>query len=495
MSTEKQQNNTSNFNQALWLFISQAGSYALVFVSAAIFSRYFDKSAYGTYKQVMYVYATLQTVFVVGLPGIFSYFIPRLSNAQGKTLVNKFTLILVFLGAVFSMVLYFGSTVIAQILKNPELETALKIFALVPLFTLPTLGVEGIYTALRKTKYIAFYQIISKTFNLLCVLAPVLLLGGSYKTALTGWTFAAFLIFLIALWMKRHPYVKIKSELIPNMYKMVFNYSTPLLGASIVGIFLHSANQFFISRYYGTVIFAEFSNGFIAIPFVSMIAGSVKGVLTPLFSKATFEGNIQEIFSTYKNAVLKVANILFPILFFCMFFAKDIMRFLWGSQYEVSAIYFQISIVKDICEVLPYIAILLAFGKSKIYFYLHITAALLIWVADFIIVTNQLHPVFIAAASSVLQVLIACAVYLYFNYALKLKLIQPIIKHLLIVTIHISTILIIITLLRSAYPHDLSGIVSLIVCGIVFYVLLIVSGNFIKINYLESLSIFLKARK
>ena len=201
----KQQDN-SNFNQALWLFISHAGTYSLILLSAAVLSRYFNKSEYGTYKQVMFVYTTLQTVFAAGLPSIYAYFLPRLNNGQSKTLVNRFTLILFLLGTIFSLVLYYGSTIFALVLKNPELETGLKIFALVPMFTLPTLGVEGIYTAIRKTKHLALYQIVSKLFNLLCVVVPVLFFRGTYKTALAGWTIAAFIIFLMALWMKNYPW-------------------------------------------------------------------------------------------------------------------------------------------------------------------------------------------------------------------------------------------------------------------------------------------------
>ena len=97
-------NQQSGFNQALWLGISQASSFVLAFISAAILSRYFDKTEYGTYKQIIYVYTTLQTVFTAGLPGVFSYFLPRYSEAEGKTLVNKITRVFFVLGLLFSVV-------------------------------------------------------------------------------------------------------------------------------------------------------------------------------------------------------------------------------------------------------------------------------------------------------------------------------------------------------------------------------------------------------
>lgn len=55
-------NKTNNTQQALWLALSSFSTLALGFVSAAILSRYFDKTEYGTYKQILYVYGTLQTM-------------------------------------------------------------------------------------------------------------------------------------------------------------------------------------------------------------------------------------------------------------------------------------------------------------------------------------------------------------------------------------------------------------------------------------------------
>ena len=482
--------NTSNFNQALWLFISQFGTLVLAFVSAAILSRYLDKSEYGTYKQIMYVYTTLHTVFVVGLPSIFSYFIPRLSNGQGKTLVKRFTFILGLLGASFSSVLYFGSTVIAQILNNPELASGLKIFALVPLFTLPTIGVDGIYTALRKTKQVAYYQVSGKLFHLICVVAPVLFFGGSYRAALIGWTIASFFIFIMALWMVNRPYVKIKAEHIPDMYKMVFSYSVPLMGAGIVGMLLFAANQFYVSRYYGNVVFAEFSNGYIPLPFLSIIITPVKNVLLPLFSKASFEGNMQEIHLTYKNAISKVINIVLPVLLFCLFFAKDIMILLYGSQYAVSKTYFRISLCKDVFDIFPYLVILLAFGKSNIYFYVYSIAAVLTWGVDAVVVYNHLHPACIAVVSSAIHIIIVGFMFVYLKRALKFKMFELVKKHFLTVVIHVLPLLCIVYLMRTSCLKDLGCLPSLSICGVVFYLLLAGTGKALKINYLESIAHF-----
>ena len=106
--------------------------------------------------------------------------------------------------------------------------------------------------------------------------------------------------------MKNSPYRGIKAETIPNVDKKIFNYSLPLTGAFIAGFFCNSADQFFVSRYYGTQVFADFINGCFSIPIVGMVAGSVKGVLLPLFSKADEENAIGNAISSYVNAVKNI---------------------------------------------------------------------------------------------------------------------------------------------------------------------------------------------
>ena len=480
----KTQTGTSNFNQAIWLTTSSFSSFALALVSAAILSRYFDKAEYGTYKQILYVYATLQTVFAAGLPSVFTYFIPRLSDGQGKKLVNGVNRLFILLGLAFSVFLYLSSDLIAGILKNPELSVGLKLFSPFPLFTIPSLGVEGIYTALRKTKYIAIYQTANRLLMLICIVVPVVVFKGTYRSAIIGWGIASFLTFIFAMVMKNRPYVKIKEELVPRMHKTIFNYSLPLVGASLVGMVLHSADQFFISRYYGQVVFADFSNGFIQIPFVGMIAGSVRSVLLPLFSKAESEGNLNEAFGTYNRAVFKSIKLIYPVVFFCLFFAGDIVVLLYGAQYEVSKSYLRASLIRGVADVFPYLSVLLALGKSNVYLFVHLVFAVLIWLVDFIIVSLLLPPVAIALSSSLIQVSIAVSIFLYIKIYHGITLVPIyLLKSMVIIGIHLSVIAGLLVIIREIFFPGSGPYLVLPLAGLLFYSTIIVTGKLIKVDY------------
>ena len=89
--------NSTNTSQAMWIAIGSLCSFLFAIVSSAILSRYLAKDAYGTYKQVMYVYTTLLSVFTLGLPLAYSYFLPRVSIAEGKSLVDKINAVCIVL--------------------------------------------------------------------------------------------------------------------------------------------------------------------------------------------------------------------------------------------------------------------------------------------------------------------------------------------------------------------------------------------------------------
>lgn len=94
--------------------------------------RYFDKQEYGTYKQILYIYTTMQSLFTMGLPSAFAYFIPRMNANEQKSLVNGLTRIFLLLGVVFSLSLFFLAKPISIWLNNPELAVGIKIFSPFP---------------------------------------------------------------------------------------------------------------------------------------------------------------------------------------------------------------------------------------------------------------------------------------------------------------------------------------------------------------------------
>lgn len=482
--------NKSNFNQALWLSISYVCSMAVGIVSSAILSRYFDKVEYGTYKQIMYVYHILLTVFQAGLPAVFTYFLPRYSAAEGKYIVKKINTLLFVLGLLCSVALFSSSSLIANVLNNSELAIGLKIFSVFPLFTLPTLGVEGIYTVNKNTRFVAFYNITTRLLMLICIIFPVIFIKNDYRYALIGWGVASFVAFIISIIAKNRVYKGIDENEMPNLYKEVFAYTLPIMGSALVMMFFTSATQFFISRYYGTEAFAEYSNGYMTLPFAPIFIAPVRMLLTPMFAKASSDGNYSGPLQTLYNSSKQIFVLIIPLIVFAFFYAKEIMQFLYGDAYVNSYIYFRIVLMFNFVEMFPFSVILSAIGKSKQSFWIDVLCTTLLWIINLLLVYLEVGNPYIITA--VFVILNACSkyfipgIYLYFRDDIRVinKDMMFVMSKILAHTI--LTICIISFLVHHLYSIN-NAFVVLCISMVIYYVVLILSSKIIGVNYLQAL--------
>ncbi len=330
----------------------------------------------------------------------------------------------------------------------------------------------------------------------LCIILPVMIWHTGYREAIIGWGVASFITFLVAMYMKANPYRGVQSESIPNMDKQVFSYSLPLTGAFIAGYYVNSADQFFISRYYGTEVFADFSNGCFSIPIVGMIAASVKGVLLPVFSKADAEGTIPQATQSYLNAVKNSATLVIPMLMFCMVFASDFVAALFGDKYHTSASFLQWYIVRDFLQVFPYFALLMAFGYSKFYMNMHIVGAFAICAFDFCIVSLSWSPLCIVAISSIFHVSCSVVSFIFLYKKKGVHFIAPDLRKFIVrMLVHCVAVLSLIFWITSNFSIGSNLFVHLgIACG-VYYIILATTGKLVRINYISSIQLFIQSRK
>lgn len=398
--------NTNKTKQAAWVSLGNLFSFMVGILSPMILSRYFDKADYGTYKQVMYVYNTLLTVFTLGLPKAYAYFIPKFEIKYSKDIIRKITRIFWILGLFFSLLLYWGSAPISRILGNYELEYALKCFSPVPLFLLPTMGLDNICASFQRTRTLAIYTIVTRIFTVGCTVLPVIIGRGTYVDAILGFDCASIFTCFLAILIKNRLTASTLQEISSLRIKEILSFSIPLLTASLWGMIISSSTQFFISRYYGNDVFADFSNGFMELPFVGMIIGAVATVLLPAFSRMDNESGInQDTLQLWKTSLIKSAKFIFPMTIYSIFFAKIIMVCMYGSQYADSSYYFIVKNVSSLFYVVPFAPIILSLGKTKEYSRVHMVISIAIVIFEYVSVKVFSIPIVTAIVGEVCNLL------------------------------------------------------------------------------------------
>lgn len=488
-------NSKSNTIQAFWVAFGSVISYTFILLSSMILSRYFTKGDYGTYKQVMYVYNSLLVVFTLGLPRAYSYFLPRVPLNEAKNTINKITYLFFILGLLFSMVLYFGSSIISNILKNPDLNYALKVFSIVPLFMLPTMGVDGILATFKKSKYIVVYKGLSALFQLISVSVPVIFFKGDYLSAIFGFTVSSFLIFIVALYLKNMPVKNEIKEKTTISYKDIFKFSIPLLTASLWAILMNAADQFFISNYFGKEVFAEFSNGWLDLPFVSMIVGATSTVLLPVFSKIVNENEnaYLQIKPIWKNTFEKTVMIIYPLLMYCMVFSENIMIVLYGENYATSGIFFRFKLLINLFNLIAFAPLMLSLGATKYYAKSIAYGAIFTVVLNFIFVSIFNTPIVIAIISVLSSFLVIYLQLLYVAKFLKSSVVELLSVKLMFSIISISLPILLISYYILVKVLELNNNLLILTISLFSYglVYLLISKK-INIDYISIVKTFIK---
>ncbi len=407
---------TNNTKQAAWIGIGSMMSFVFVMLSSMILSRYFNKEDYGTYKQVLYVYNTFVAVFTLGLPRAYSYFLPRVEIKEAKSIIHKISFLLLILGFLLSSLLFVFSDFIGEVMNNSDLPEALRLFAIVPMLMLPTMGLDGILATYKRAKTMAIYNVVTKCIMLCFVALPVLLFDLGYRDAIKGFVVATFISFVIAEIMIHVPFRHIIREKTSVSYRDIFSFSIPLLFASFWGIIQDSSDSFFVSRYFGKEIFAEFANGNTVIPFVGMVVGACATVLSPVFSKLGSESidPQKDIMPIWINVFEKSAMLIYPMVLYTIFFANNIMIFLYGQKYEISSTYFIIRSIVYFFNVIAIGPLLINVGYVRTYSMVQMVASIMVVLLDYISILTIHSPY----AISIVQLVCSATGTMYFLYVI-----------------------------------------------------------------------------
>ena len=320
---------------------------------------------------------------------------------------------------------------------------------------------------------------------------------GNYLHAIVGFDIASCATFLLAMYMKNAPVKAFPKEETQVSYKDIFGFAFPLFYASIWGTIIHASNQFFISRYYGNAVFADYSNGFMQNPLVGMIVSSMAVVLLPVFSgmnKGDNKTDINQVFSVWRSSIIKSAKCVFPILIFSIFFANLLMICIYGDNYATSSIYFQIRNTSALLQIIPFAPIVLAIGKTKEYANAHLITAVLIVTLQFISVKTIDSPVAVAVISEfcrvfniVLQMSIIAR---YFNVKLSFMFPTKRLGRVLIVSI-LSAIIPLFFL----YVIQLNKFVSITICFILYVICYYVLSWIFRVSYKEIVQSLIRSKK
>jgi len=334
-------------------------------IAGAILSRYLAKDTYGTYRQLWLVYSILYPLIALGIPTSVNYFIPQLQNEERKTFNTQTFTILTIGGAILSAVFFFGAPLIAEIFHNPALVPVARLFALIPILTLPTLYYQNLFICLDRPILVAGLSAGLAFGRLVAVGTPVIMGYGLNGVLIGLLVFSFAQLFIVAYLMFRPFGLRLGGWEFGLLAKQ-FRYAFPIGIASIVGTLTKQLDKLVISSFFVASQYAVYSNGAIEIPLIGIITGSVTAVLMPEFVRLNTDGKSDGLVALWHSAIRKVALIILPVMIFLLIYAPEFLTLLFSSKYAESATIFRVYLLALPNRVTTFGTILLSIGLSRL---------------------------------------------------------------------------------------------------------------------------------
>lgn len=352
----------------LIITLGKSAEKIVLLLSTVILARYLSQQDYGTYRQVLLIGGMLLILLNFGIPHSINFFVPQLSKNKQKSFLFQTFLIQFVLGLIALMFILFGADLVARVFDNPLLAKSLRYFSLYPLFMILSSSYSNIFIGINKVKLSGMLSPILGLIKLTAIVVSVILNFSLNMLILVIVIFSFLqLIIVLIIILKLFTGVKLKYCFQDVLDQLKF--ATPIGLSSILGVIIIKIDQLMVSTFFTVEEYAKYAVGTLEIPFINLLTVSAMAVITPYLVKQYKDNRIDLFIQMWRNSIIKISYIIFPITIFFLFYSKETITLLYTEQYVESAKIFQIYLLKLFVKITFFGHILVALGKSKQIFY------------------------------------------------------------------------------------------------------------------------------
>jgi O-antigen/teichoic acid export membrane protein len=352
---------------AMLMMLSKAISHGCFLLIAVVLARSLERTDFGTFNQVWLVNKSLLYIFALGLPVSVYYFLPRLTDAKVKSFILQTMVSLTILALPFSISMYVLADWLAIYFNNPALAYYLRLFAIYPLITLPTVSTDAILISLGRAKHAALFEIATKTAMVAAVGAAGIL---DHRLDLV---FKALVVYgiaqsLLGVWMVWQPVRRIKFRFSLADWKSQIAFSAPYGFATLAGALNYQVDKVLIALFYPPAVFALYAAGAFEIPLAGVTSVPVVSVIMGELTKKFKSGDIEGFLQLWHQSMLKLALPVFAVAAFLMVFAEPVVVGLFSSEYAEGVWPFRIFLLFVPMRITVLDQVLMSLGETKIIF-------------------------------------------------------------------------------------------------------------------------------
>lgn len=470
---------------AFWIAMAKYSGIVIQILITAILARLISPAAFGTIAVAMVILSFLNILADIGI-GVA---IVQFKNLTQHHLNSLFTLN-IYIGIFLAIVLFASSGLIASYYDDEVLTRVCQMMSIVVFFN----SLNVVPNALmRKDKRFRTIAIRTLFFQIL---------GGSIAIwgAFHGWGIYALLIspILTSIGVFCVNYYNYPLKYVVRMsgeaVKMVYSYSSFQFAFSFCNYFSRNLDKLIIGRYFSLTQLGYYDKSYhLMLMPLQNVTFVVEPVLHPILS--SLQDKKQELGEKNVKLATIISHISFPIGLICFFCAGEIIRIVYGSQWDMAVPVFRILSLSLPLQMIQSTsgAIYQAAGKTNHMFYNGILNTC-VTVSGFIIAASFIGTIESMAWAFVITLLINFVdSYLIMYYKTIKTSIWPFFKTLCPQLLNSAIVFILCYFLfRKGFDNI---ILSLIIKVSFIVIITLISATLLRQYSIKSLLGVLKARK
>ena len=323
---------------ALLLVTGRTVGFAGAFAIPVVLARTFDQSAFGTYKQLFLVYATLYGLAQLGAAESLYYFVPRKPAEAGRRVGNAIVT-LTLTGVTCAVALFVWRFAIADWLSNPALAAELPLLGWFLAFMLVGAAFEIVMVSRKAHTTGACTYAASDLTRTALFIVPALVVGSLRSVLAGAVVFAGLRAAAMLLYFWRAFGRGFRVDM--SLWRSQLAYALPFALAVGIEVVQLNYHQWVVAARFDAATFAVYAVGCLQIPLIDLVYTSTCNVMMVKMAEFVRDGD-GAMLTLWHDTTARLASIIFPLAALLILTAHGIIVTLFTAKYAASVPVFMV---------------------------------------------------------------------------------------------------------------------------------------------------------
>ena len=345
------------------LIYGRAFSFILSLIIPLALTRLLVKDDYGSYQQLVMIYAIVQAILLFGMPQSLLYYFPRKEISDRSLLIKQTWSILAVSGLLVITSFGITSQMMESIFPDHHLQPFIFLLGIYIGIMLSVMPLQNLLI-LEDKETTAMWSMIGFTVIDIIILPYAAWYNPTTLGMVHGIILTSIIKFIIVIFYIYKNYLS-KLETRESYYQEQLAYGIPVGLTAMIYVININIDKYMVGLFFSSSVFAVYYLGSLWAPMFGWITQSASQVVMPRMSKAHNNNDLLQIRELYANSVEKLAFIFLPATVLLALIAKPLILTLFTDNYEDTVPIFSIYLLLLPTYALNLGWILMASGQTK----------------------------------------------------------------------------------------------------------------------------------